>query len=385
MLIDGIDIELDSTYRSFQGQEELWSQYEQQYGLEYCQKNVAVPGFSEHHTGLAIDVCLIKDGEVIDDHDAMIEEKEIFTKVHEKLADYGFILRYLPGKEDVTGYAYQPWHFRFVGETAAREIMEKGISLEEYLDNKEMPLFLEMADYQNWAKEEGYPSGLIEARGVDGINQDYFHTPVDSENYSSGRIVIGDSRCCQMGIYEQRKGKNDFATYAVWGGHYVKGSNPLLMTEELRSEVENCFQEQIRTVGKSVIYLFATVNDYDFKDNKNNEGYIKDTVSAAEYFASMSYDYEGSLYHPVIVVIGFDGGPATGVVLRWPAEEFNRYCDDYNQKLRSAVSDSDILKEYSLSFTTVPEIVGGKASFITDGLHYSDNTLEAIIKYIVNH
>ena len=133
MLSEGIDIELDSTYRSVKRQEELWAEFEEQYGLEYCQKYVAVPGYSEHHTGLAIDVCLIKDGQVIDDNDAMIAEKEIFAKVHEKLADYGFILRYLPGKEDVTGYAYEPWHFRYVGEEAARIIAEKGITLEEYL------------------------------------------------------------------------------------------------------------------------------------------------------------------------------------------------------------------------------------------------------------
>ncbi len=135
MLNEGIDIELDSTYRSVQRQEELWAEFEEKYGLEYCQKYVAVPGYSEHHTGLAIDVCLIKDGEVIDDNDAMIAEKEIFAKVHEKLADYGFILRYLPDKVDVTGYAYEPWHFRYVGEEAAKKITEQGITLEEYLEN----------------------------------------------------------------------------------------------------------------------------------------------------------------------------------------------------------------------------------------------------------
>ena len=133
MLSEGIDIELDSTYRSVQRQEELWAEFEEKYGLEYCQKYVAVPGYSEHHTGLAIDVCLIKDGEVIDDNDAMIAETEIFAKVHEKLADYGFILRYPEGREDVTGYSYEPWHFRYVGEEAAKEITEQGITLEEYL------------------------------------------------------------------------------------------------------------------------------------------------------------------------------------------------------------------------------------------------------------
>ena len=99
----GIDIELDSPYRSVQRQEELWEEFKRMYGEEYCKRYVAVPGFSEHHTGLAIDVCLIKDGRIIDDNDEMISEVETFSKVHEKLADYGFILRYPKGKEDITG------------------------------------------------------------------------------------------------------------------------------------------------------------------------------------------------------------------------------------------------------------------------------------------
>ncbi len=129
----GIDIELDSTYRSVQRQEELWEEFKRMYGEEYCKKYVAVPGFSEHHTGLAIDVCLIKDGRIIDDNDEMISEVETFSKVHEKLADYGFILRYPKGKEDITGYSYEPWHLRYVGEEVAKYIYQKNFTLEEYL------------------------------------------------------------------------------------------------------------------------------------------------------------------------------------------------------------------------------------------------------------
>ena len=74
---------------------------------------------------------------IFDDNDEMIAEKEIFAKVHAKLADYGFILRYLEGKEDVTGYGYEPWHFRYIQDVeVAKEIMSKGLTLEEYLENK---------------------------------------------------------------------------------------------------------------------------------------------------------------------------------------------------------------------------------------------------------
>ncbi|MBR3552313.1 MAG: M15 family metallopeptidase [Clostridia bacterium] len=130
---DGIIILLDSTYRSVARQEELWAEFEKEKGIEYCQQYVAVPGYSEHHTGLAIDVCLIKDGVIINDNDQMIAEKEIFGKIHERLADYGFILRYPEGKEDITGFSFEPWHFRYVGVEAAKDITAQGLTLEEYL------------------------------------------------------------------------------------------------------------------------------------------------------------------------------------------------------------------------------------------------------------
>ena len=77
---------------------------------------------------------LIKDGEVIDDNDDMIAEKEIFAKVHARLAEFGFILRYPEGKDEITGYSYEPWHFRYIDSPEiAKEIMDSGITLEEYL------------------------------------------------------------------------------------------------------------------------------------------------------------------------------------------------------------------------------------------------------------
>ena len=133
LLEEGIQIELDSTYRSVERQIEIWDEFEKKYGREYCEKYVAVPGYSEHHTGLAVDILLIKEGRVIDDNDEMIAEREIFSKIHSKLADYGFILRYMEGKEEITGYSYEPWHFRYVGHEAAKEITKKNIVLEEYL------------------------------------------------------------------------------------------------------------------------------------------------------------------------------------------------------------------------------------------------------------
>ena len=126
---EGIIIELDSTTRSVAEQQKLWDDWTVEKGEDYVKKYVAVPGFSEHHTGLAIDICLD-----VDDNDDMIAQKEIFAKIHAKLAKYGFILRYLDGKDAVTGYSYEPWHFRYINDPdLAKEIMDKGITLEEYL------------------------------------------------------------------------------------------------------------------------------------------------------------------------------------------------------------------------------------------------------------
>lgn len=138
LLKEGITIELDSTYRTVSEQQEIWDEFLEEYGEEYTKKYVAVPGTSEHHTGLAIDVKLIKDGKVIDDNDEMTAEKELFAKIHAKLADYGFILRYPEGKEGITGYGAEVWHFRYLDDKEiAKYIMDNNLTFEEYLkENK---------------------------------------------------------------------------------------------------------------------------------------------------------------------------------------------------------------------------------------------------------
>ena len=133
----GVNIELDSVYRSVKDQQDLWDEWSKdpEKGLEYVKKFVAVPGFSEHHTGLAIDICIKKNGKLIYDNDEMIAEKKIFSKIHKELANYGFILRYMKEREDSTGYTYEPWHLRYVGsKKIAKEIMNKNITFEEYLE-----------------------------------------------------------------------------------------------------------------------------------------------------------------------------------------------------------------------------------------------------------
>lgn len=131
---EGIHVDLDNARRSVETQQKIMDDFTKEYGADYAAKIVAAPGFSEHHTGLALDLYLIIDGKDIYLNEDMVQYPEIWSKIHAKLADYGFILRYLEGKEHITGYAYEPWHIRYIDDTdAAKEIMESGKTLEEYL------------------------------------------------------------------------------------------------------------------------------------------------------------------------------------------------------------------------------------------------------------
>ncbi|MBQ7670323.1 MAG: M15 family metallopeptidase [Clostridia bacterium] len=132
---EDVYVDLDSARRSVAEQQRIWDDFMKEYGEVYTKRTVATPGYSEHHTGLALDLYLIIDGEDVYLNEDMIEYTDVWAKIHAKLAEYGFILRYLEGKEDITGYGYEPWHIRYVGSTEiAKEITGKGITLEEYLN-----------------------------------------------------------------------------------------------------------------------------------------------------------------------------------------------------------------------------------------------------------
>ncbi|MDR2357480.1 MAG: M15 family metallopeptidase [Oscillospiraceae bacterium] len=87
----------------------------------------AMPGTSEHETGLAFDVTSMENDN--------FELTSQFKWLSEHCASYGFIIRYPPGGEDITGYPYEPWHYRYVGKEHAETIMASGLTLEEYLEN----------------------------------------------------------------------------------------------------------------------------------------------------------------------------------------------------------------------------------------------------------
>ena len=135
----GLDPKICSSYRTQDKQQELYENkiqrlmdegYSYDRAVEEAGTVVAVPGTSEHQTGLALDI--------VDASYQILDEEQENTQVQQWLMEhsweYGFVLRYPSGKSEITGIIYEPWHYRYVGREAAREMTELGMCLEEYVD-----------------------------------------------------------------------------------------------------------------------------------------------------------------------------------------------------------------------------------------------------------
>ncbi len=119
---DGVNIWLASGFRSYEYQSSLYWGYVSYYGQAAADTFSARPGHSEHQTGMAIDCNII--------NDSFAGTREaIWLENH--CHEYGFIIRYPYGKQSITGYKYEPWHIRYIGDKAT-EIAESGLTLEEY-------------------------------------------------------------------------------------------------------------------------------------------------------------------------------------------------------------------------------------------------------------
>lgn len=115
-----------SGYRSYEYQDKLYNNYVKEKGYEYASLCSAKAGCSEHQTGLAIDV-----SDISLDYDNFDQTKE-FTWTLENAHKYGFILRYPKNKTNITGFKYEPWHYRYIGKKIAKYIYQNNITLEEY-------------------------------------------------------------------------------------------------------------------------------------------------------------------------------------------------------------------------------------------------------------
>ena len=128
---DGVGLYLVSGYRNYELQGSLYETKVAQVGETNAEFWTAPAGTSEHQTGLAFDVNETDNGETL--MDTSFEGTKAFEWLSANCARYGFILRYPKGSRDLTGFNYEPWHLRYVGTTAAAQIMAEGITLEEYL------------------------------------------------------------------------------------------------------------------------------------------------------------------------------------------------------------------------------------------------------------
>lgn len=128
---DGITLYATSGYRSYSMQKAIFERKLERMDEKQANASVAKPGYSEHQTGLAMDI----EGETTKGTgltEAFGESPEgIWTAEH--CAEYGFIIRYPKEKTNITGYIYEPWHLRYVGKEAAAEITELGVTFEEYI------------------------------------------------------------------------------------------------------------------------------------------------------------------------------------------------------------------------------------------------------------
>lgn len=140
---DGVELMLCSAYRSVEKQQQLFDRSQQAYMARGMSEEeayaktateTAIPGTSEHQTGLAADI-VTPTYQMLD---AGFADTPAGQWLSEHAAEYGFVLRYPQDKQEVTGIIYESWHYRFVGKTHAKLMKESGLCLEEYLQ-QELP------------------------------------------------------------------------------------------------------------------------------------------------------------------------------------------------------------------------------------------------------
>lgn len=131
---EGIYLIIDSAFREYDKQESVYREYENKHGTKFADSIAARPGFSEHQTGLALDIYSKECTSA-----SQFKDTKTYAWLIENAHKYGFILRYPKGKEKITGYNYESWHYRYLGVELATKVYNEGITYDEYyafyLDN----------------------------------------------------------------------------------------------------------------------------------------------------------------------------------------------------------------------------------------------------------
>lgn len=121
-----ITLVVNSSYRDYATQKKIYDDYEDSKGIEYADKYAARPDFSEHQTGLSLDIF------TLDSNMNTFENTDAFKWLNANSYKYGFILRYPKDKTDITGYSYEAWHYRYVGKDLAKKVYSSGLTYDEY-------------------------------------------------------------------------------------------------------------------------------------------------------------------------------------------------------------------------------------------------------------
>jgi len=124
---NNIYLMINSSYRPYADQERVYNNYKDANGESYADKIAARPGYSEHQTGLALDIFCTTNSST-----KTFADSDAYRWLLENAHKYGFILRYPEGKEEITGYAFESWHYRYVGKDLAEKIYTEGITFDEY-------------------------------------------------------------------------------------------------------------------------------------------------------------------------------------------------------------------------------------------------------------
>ena len=124
---DNIKLIANSSYRTYERQEEVYKEFYYSKGISYADKYAARAGYSEHQTGLSLDIFTSGSSTT-----SNFEESDAFRWLSENAYKYGFILRYPKGKEYLTGYNYESWHYRYVGKDDAYKIYKENLTFDEY-------------------------------------------------------------------------------------------------------------------------------------------------------------------------------------------------------------------------------------------------------------
>lgn len=129
---DGVDLMLSSAYRSAGEQKDVYDSYLRQYGQSYVNSYVALPGTSEHQTGLAVDLATASNECKRSANNCSLDYASIVW-LSQNAEKFGFIQRYPTGKQSITGISSEAWHYRFVGIQLARVLSDNNMTLDEFV------------------------------------------------------------------------------------------------------------------------------------------------------------------------------------------------------------------------------------------------------------